>query len=115
MDSLCDMNRNGGRDNEGMANLRNEILSTDAIIEMEPSSFREMDSMSNHRSSSTTASIEDTNFAEIPPPSYTEVMRNDSPPPNYSESFFTLLDTSNFYARKDASFLIPLSRFQTWL
>ena len=70
--------------NQSMANLRNENDTSNTIIEMEPPAVQEIEPMQNHR---VVIPIEDTDIAKISPPSYNEVIKSDSAPPTYLESF----------------------------
>ena len=61
---------------------------TDLIkTEMENQGFREMESISNQTTSFSRVPIMDFSSFRNPPPSYSDDMKNDSAPPDYSESF----------------------------
>ena len=56
-------------------------------IQMDNQGFREMESISNQATSFSRFSIMDFSFLRNPPLLYSDVMKNDSAPPDYSESF----------------------------
>ena len=57
-------------------------------LEMDNQEFREMESISNKTTSISKDPIIDFSSLRNPPPSYSDVMKNDSKPPDYSESFW---------------------------
>ena len=72
---------------EDVTDLINENDHHNINLEMDNQGFREMESISNQTTSFSRVPIIDFSSLRNPPPSYSDVMKNDSALPDYSESF----------------------------
>jgi len=75
--------------NESMGNSRNQNLHSDTNININSPASMEMESVSNNQRHMPSVS------ANLPPPSYSEVLKTDSEPPDYLESYRARVEAYN--------------------